>query len=96
MAIDLSWQMKHEKCQWAASKGQSREAMPAGKEGFVCMLMALGTSVWVGGAMVGRFPPVNDGNRGPEFDLTAHDASERVSTAARLPVREPNGLGSSS
>ena len=69
--------------------------MPAGTKGFMCMLMALGTSGWVGGAMVGRFPPVNDDDKGYEVDVTAGDASERVSTAARLPARETNGLDSS-
>ena len=69
--------------------------MPAGTKGFMCMLMALGSSGWVGGAMVGRFAPVNNEDRGSEVDVTAHDASERVSTAARLPVRETNGLDSS-
>ena len=68
--------------------------MPAGTKGFICMLMALGSSGRVGGAMVGRFAPVNNEDRGSEVDVTAHDASERVSTAARLPVREPNGLSS--
>ena len=53
------------------------------------MLMALGSSGRVSGAMVGRFAPVNNEDRGSEVDQTAHDASERVSTAARLPVREP-------
>ena len=88
--------MEHAKCQRAASKRQSREAMPAGTEGFVCMLMALGTSGWVGGAMVGRFPPVNNEDKGYEVDVTAGDASERVSTAARLPVRETTALDSTS
>ena len=50
--------MEHEKCQCAASKRQSREAMPAGTEGFVCMLMAVGSSGYVAGAMVGRLPVV--------------------------------------
>ena len=70
--------------------------MPAGTEGFVCMLMALGSSGWVGGAMVGRLPVVLDGNRGPEVDLTAGVASQEASTAARLPVRETTALDSTS
>ena len=88
--------MEHEKCQCAASKRQSREAMPAGTKGFICMLMALGSSGRVGGAMVGCFPPVNNEDKGYEVDVTAGDASERVSTAARLPVRETTALDSTS
>ena len=70
--------------------------MPAGTKGFMCMLMAVGSSGWVGGAMVGRLPVVLDGNRGPEVDVTAGVASERLSTAARLPVRETTALDSTS
>ena len=70
--------------------------MPAGTKGFMCMLMAVGSSGWVDGAMVGRLPMVLDGNKGPDVDLTAGVASERVSTAARLPVRETNTLDSTS
>ena len=67
--------------------------MPAGTKGFMCMLMAAGSKGRVGGATVGRLPVVLDGNRGPEVDQTAHVASERLSTAARLPVRDDEHVG---
>ena len=54
----------------------------------MCMLMALGSSGWVGGATVGRLAVTIEGNRSPEVDQTVFVASESVSTAARLAVRD--------
>ena len=56
------------------------------------MLMALSSSGWVDGATVGRLPVTIEGNRSMEVDVTAFVASQRVSMAARLPVRDTNAL----
>ena len=62
----------------------------------MCTLMALGSSDWVGEATVGRLAVTIEGNRSPEVDVTVFVASERVSTAARLPLRETNAFDSAS
>ena len=70
--------------------------MQTGREGVMCTLMALGSSVWVGGTTVGRLAVTIEGIWSPEVDQTVFVASEKVSTAARLPLRETNALDSAS
>ena len=62
----------------------------------MCTLMALGSSGWVDGATVGRLAVTIEGIWSPEVDQTVFVASESVSTAARLPVRDTNAFDSTS
>ena len=62
----------------------------------MCTLMALGSSSWVGGTTVGRCAVTIEGIWSPEVDQIVFVASEKVSTAARLPLRETNALHSTS
>ena len=62
----------------------------------MCTLMALGSSGWVGGTTVGRRAVTIEGIWSPEVDQIVFVASQRVSTAARLPLRDTNALGSAS
>ena len=62
--------------------------MPAGTKGFMCMLMAVGSSGWAAGATGSRSPVGADGKFGPKVDPRAVSASEEAHVA--------DGNGSSS
>ena len=58
------------------------------------MLKAPNPSGWLAGATQGHLPAADDGEFDPKVDAPAIGASEEPHRAARLQVREANGLDS--